>query len=267
MASQARGQRRSRSAPPSESDGRKRRMPSTSTTQSAREQSLSLAGSSCGRAPSPARGRAASVRSVSAGRGFAGVAQLVERQPSKLNVASSSLVSRSVFLGRGRPNPRPSRMLGCAEAVGSVLLGRGRPNPRPSRVLGCAEAVGSVLLGRGRPNPRALRVVGSARAVGFVSLGRGRPSLRASGVARPGDLGPAAFCSAGGGPLGSLDLCCFAHLAQLVEHVLGKDEVTSSILVVGSKRLRHVAPLIGGRAFRRVSAVATLGCGNGRPRG
>ena len=26
-----------------------------------------------------------------------------------------------------------------------------------------------------------------------------------------------------------------AHLAQLVEHVLGKDEVTSSILVVGSK--------------------------------
>jgi hypothetical protein len=27
-----------------------------------------------------------------------------------------------------------------------------------------------------------------------------------------------------------------AHLAQLVEHVLGKDEVTSSILVVGSRR-------------------------------
>ncbi len=27
-----------------------------------------------------------------------------------------------------------------------------------------------------------------------------------------------------------------AHVAQLVEHVLGKDEVTSSILVVGSTR-------------------------------
>ncbi len=26
-----------------------------------------------------------------------------------------------------------------------------------------------------------------------------------------------------------------AHVAQLVEHVLGKDEVTSSILVVGSR--------------------------------
>ncbi len=29
-----------------------------------------------------------------------------------------------------------------------------------------------------------------------------------------------------------------AHVAQLVEHVLGKDEVTSSILVVGSRGRR-----------------------------
>ena len=29
---------------------------------------------------------------------YAGVAQLVERQPSKLNVASSTLVSRSIFI-------------------------------------------------------------------------------------------------------------------------------------------------------------------------
>ena len=28
---------------------------------------------------------------------------------------------------------------------------------------------------------------------------------------------------------------CAAHVAQLVEHVLGKDEVTRSIRVVGSK--------------------------------
>jgi hypothetical protein len=28
-----------------------------------------------------------------------------------------------------------------------------------------------------------------------------------------------------------------AHVAQSVEHILGKDEVTSSILVVGSTRL------------------------------
>ncbi len=88
----------------------------------------------------------------------AGVAQLVERQPSKLNVASSSLVSRSVFIRRGRSNPRLP-----------LFLVRGCPNPRRS-----------------------------------------------------------------------LD-CYPAHLAQLVEHVLGKDEVTSSILVVGSKRMRDVA--------------------------
>jgi hypothetical protein len=30
-----------------------------------------------------------------------------------------------------------------------------------------------------------------------------------------------------------------AHVAQSVEHVLGKDEVTSSILVVGSKKLKR----------------------------
>ena len=31
-----------------------------------------------------------------------------------------------------------------------------------------------------------------------------------------------------------------AHVAQLVEHILGKDEVTSSILVVGSKVSNHM---------------------------
>ncbi len=29
-----------------------------------------------------------------------------------------------------------------------------------------------------------------------------------------------------------------AHVAQLVEHILGKDEVTSSILVVGSREVK-----------------------------
>jgi hypothetical protein len=77
---------------------------------------------------------------------------LVERQPSKLNVASSNLVSRSVFI--------------------SDFWG---PNPKNWRLEGLAPT-------------------------GWISF-------------------------------------CFAHLAQLVEHVLGKDEVTSSILVVGSKRL------------------------------
>ena len=32
-----------------------------------------------------------------------------------------------------------------------------------------------------------------------------------------------------------------AHVAQLVERVLGKDEVTSSILVVGSRKANRLA--------------------------
>ena len=52
-----------------------------------------------------------------------------------------------------------------------------------------------------------------------------------------------------------------AHLAQLVEHVLGKDEVTSSILVVGSKRLRPAAAV--GQRRGAPYAVAAVGGGDG----
>jgi hypothetical protein len=110
----------------------------------------------------------------------AGVAQLVERQPSKLNVASSSLVSRSLFISRGRPNPR------------GEMISRGRPNPRGE------------MISRGRPNPR----------LGFAVRGR-KGSRTAESVCGVPPRSP-------------------AHLAQLVEHVLGKDEVISSILMVGS---------------------------------
>ena len=53
---------------------------------------------------------------------FAGVAQLVERQPSKLNVASSSLVSRSKVVWKARFCPSSSgveRFLGKEEVPGS----------------------------------------------------------------------------------------------------------------------------------------------------
>ena len=54
----------------------------------------------------------------------AGVAQLVEHQPSKLRVASSSLVSRSTKHRAVRRCPRPSssgveRILGKDEVMGS----------------------------------------------------------------------------------------------------------------------------------------------------
>jgi hypothetical protein len=49
-----------------------------------------------------------------------------------------------------------------------------------------------------------------------------------------------------------------ADVAQLAERVLGKDEVTSSILVIGSN-LRYACPTIviyGWHAMRRLSTVA-----------
>jgi hypothetical protein len=58
----------------------------------------------------------------------AGVAQLVERQPSKLNVASSSLVSRSKFFevfGFNNSSPSSSgveRILGKDEVTSSNLV-------------------------------------------------------------------------------------------------------------------------------------------------
>ena len=33
---------------------------------------------------------------------------------------------------------------------------------------------------------------------------------------------------------GQVEILAFAHVAQLAEHVLGKDEVISSILIMGS---------------------------------
>ena len=44
----------------------------------------------------------------------------------------------------------------------------------------------------------------------------------------------------------------FAHVAQLVEHVLGKDEVTSSILVVGSTGVRRER---GGPFTKQIATV------------
>jgi hypothetical protein len=196
--------------PAGASDGRLGRMPSTSTTLSVRERPASRAGLGCGQAPRAAV-RACLVRGA---RISAGVAQLVERQPSKLNVASSNLVSRSVlFLNFGAPTPKFSDLLAL-----------------------CWRAV------FGRPNPKT----GQAPAFSRIAGLRGTPSRVSAAV-----------------------LSCFAHLAQLVEHVLGKDEVTSSILVVGSKRLRHASRLadgrpvvVNGRVARR-SAVAVVCSGAG----
>ena len=36
-------------------------------------------------------------------------------------------------------------------------------------------------------------------------------------------------------------VCAFAHIAQVVEHFLGKEEVTGSTPVVGSERFHHLS--------------------------
>jgi hypothetical protein len=190
-------------SPQTQSDGRIRTMPSTSSSFSNREPQASRSRLGRGRAPV---GVAASWSVRLGSRFSAGVAQLVERQPSKLNVASSNLVSRSIsFLGFGCPSPKPFA------GAGSFLVD-GRPNPKP-----CA-GFGSFLAVRAPSSwlPALLALWG---VVCFVGV-------------------------------------CFAHLAQLVEHVLGKDEVTSSILVVGSRRLEGVAGIGADRPSQRAFRFA-----------
>ena len=56
---------------------------------------------------------------------WAGVAQLVEHQPSKLRVASSNLVARSSFQALWDSGPRSSgveRLLGKEEVMSSNLI-------------------------------------------------------------------------------------------------------------------------------------------------
>ncbi len=137
-------------------------------------------------------------------RTSAGVAQLVERQPSKLNVEGSSPFSRSQFSG-------------------SVTLGSRSTDSTCHRIL-----VRWLRGGRlGQPGcqvwPLTKPSRGPERSVlGYVSTG---PEARRSQRAKSATVSSVAITHQQP----------HAHLAQMVEHVLGKDEVTSSILVVGSK--------------------------------
>ena len=134
-----------------------------------REQAVNLPASAYeGSNPSPSTAVHRLGLGVSRGReessDLAGVAQLVERQPSKLNVAGSNPVSRSLVGAKGLSRSRRAHVAGAPGAL-SMGTGRDRISPKGSRRQACA------------------------------------------------------------------------HIAQAVERVLGKDEVTSSNLVVGSRGL------------------------------
>ena len=128
---------------------------------------------------------------------FAGVAQLVERQPSKLNVEGSSPFSRSQF--------SVSRFAASRLAKQKSLA---------TRMTRGSTRVGSLVGGEAEPRTGAERTLVREHRTG--------------GEAKPAAKIPTRQFS-------RHETATAAHLAQMVEHVLGKDEVTSSILVVGSK--------------------------------
>jgi hypothetical protein len=134
---------------------------------------------------------------------LAGVAQLVERQPSKLNVAGSTPVSRSL-VGSGQKDPAPLAA-GTDFALSGVFRARGAHS---------SSAPSGTALSGTAPS-------GSARVAALRDrhcYSRWQPS---------------------------------AHIAQVVERVLGKDEVTSSNLVVGSRGL------FAGAVLARTAPVAS----------
>ena len=135
----------------------------------------------------------------------AGVAQLVERQPSKLNVASSNLVSRSEA-SRPLTESRESKVPCLRQGVDD-------------------NSARSVVLTTNLVSRSRLSSFGAPRGVSAR-----RAALRPSGLAMRQN----------------------AHIAQLVERVLGKDEVTSSNLVVGSHPCSgrpqvHLLPRVSGK--------------------
>src|SRR5689334_8076027 len=130
---------------------------------------------------------------------------MVEQLICNQQVAGSSPIASSVEQ-RSRPNehfgrvPERSKGTDCK----SVATGFEGSNPSPS----------------------------TAGMVGAIHKG-----LKFAGVAQLVELQPSKLDVAGSRPVSRSP----AHLAQLAEHVLGKDEVTRSIRVVGSRSFRVLA--------------------------
>ena len=172
-----------------------------------------IAGSPRASAPGGLAGRSPPVENEG------GSNSVVESQPSKLLVAGSIPVSRSMFI-RGTSVPRtPSRR-----------RSRGPVRPAPLRRLRAS--------GAREGSERALRV---SRANGVGRRGPTSEREGGSGGAKPPSQGSQ------------------ADVAQLAERVLGKDEVTGSIPVIGSSlrsRLPKTSVSYGWQAMRRLRAEA-----------
>jgi hypothetical protein len=207
---------------------------------------------------------------------LAGVAQLVEHLLCKQVVGGSSppASSTSFRFSEGCPsgqreqavnlpahayvgsNPTPSTSIFGVRQVGEASR-TSRPVVRPRRPrrfvlgVGASSADRDLVFQDSGLDPRAAcaarRGVGTRRgdrlAAGPTAKRQGRVARRVSsssynfaGVAQLVERQPSKLNVEGSSPF-SRSTGELAHLAQLVEHVLGKDEVTSSTLVVGSKGL------------------------------
>jgi hypothetical protein len=207
----------------------------------------------------------------------AGVAQLVERQPSKLNVASSSLVSRSVsFLDFGAPTPKSTsyaagacldsgaltRSVGVSFQFRRVRRGPLTDGQRFATSFPAAEsATRQTTPSSAGPLPLANRKSSTtSKQAPRESSSQMRSVSREPERSVLGTRAPEAQGHQADGrdlarsPRLELVVSSNAHLAQLVEHVLGKDEVTSSILVVGSKQTQSRER----RASPRITAATTV---------
>ena len=149
-----------------------------------------------------ARGMSNPSRRFDLALNFAGVTQLVESQFSKLKVDGSSPFSRSKFLVSRHQTVNTVSSLSAAHQTSLRTL---KPTRPASLVAGETEA----RTGAERTLVREHRTGAEAQPPAKIA-GRARRSRNDTQ----------------------------AHLAQLVEHVLGKDEVTSSSLVVGSTEVQ-----------------------------
>ena len=154
---------------------------------------------------------------------FAGVAQLVEHLFCKQVVRGSSPRASSTG-GRSLAAATPSESCPSGQreqAVNLPAYAYAGSNP----ALSTNPAAGTKRLGA-----RSLRRV--SRLAGVAQLVERQPSkLNVEGS------NPFSRSVIAGPPGSHVSVATIkAHLAQMVEHVLGKDEVTSSILVVGSKQ-------------------------------
>jgi hypothetical protein len=162
------------------------------------------------RGPKP--GMRSPLHGLRTSRSSAGVTQLVESQFSKLKVDGSSPFSRSNFLAVSRHSSLVNRV-SRYQTAGTSSQRQLRPDAgsrlKPARPASLVAGEAEASTGAERTHVREHRSTAQAQPPAKLAGRRFQSQQRIN-----------------------------AHLAQLVEHVLGKDEVISSNLMVGSTEVQ-----------------------------